>query len=71
MNLAQRSAIALIRGYRRISRFTPPTCIYTPTCSQYAMEAIEKYGFWKGCGLFVRRIIRCHPFARGGYDPVP
>ncbi len=48
-----------------------PTCIYTPTCSQYAMEAVEKYGFLKGSFLAVKRILRCHPFAKGGYDPVP
>ena len=48
-----------------------PTCIYTPTCSQYALEALEKYGFLKGSFLAVRRILRCHPFAKGGYDPVP
>lgn len=48
-----------------------PSCIYTPTCSQYAIEALEKYGFWKGSFLAVKRILRCHPFAKGGYDPVP
>lgn len=48
-----------------------PTCIYTPTCSQYAVTAIERYGFMKGSFLAVKRIIRCHPFAKGGYDPVP
>lgn len=48
-----------------------PTCIYTPTCSQYAIEALEKYGFLKGSFLAVKRILRCHPFAKGGYDPVP
>ena len=47
------------------------TCIYTPTCSQYAIEAIEKYGFIKGGCLAVWRILRCNPFAKGGYDPVP
>lgn len=47
------------------------TCIYTPTCSQYAIEAIEKYGALKGSFLTVKRILRCHPFAKGGYDPVP
>ena len=47
------------------------TCIYTPTCSQYAIEALEKYGLIKGGGLAVWRIIRCNPFAKGGYDPVP
>ncbi len=48
-----------------------PTCIYTPTCSQYALEALSKYGFLKGSFLAVKRILRCHPFAKGGYDPVP
>ena len=47
------------------------TCIYTPTCSQYAIEALEKYGVIKGGGLAVWRILRCNPFAKGGYDPVP
>ena len=47
------------------------TCIYVPTCSQYAIEALEKYGVVKGTYLAVRRILRCHPFHKGGYDPVP
>ena len=47
------------------------TCIYTPTCSQYAIEALEKYGLIKGGGLAVWRILRCNPFANGGFDPVP
>jgi putative membrane protein insertion efficiency factor len=46
-------------------------CIYTPTCSQYAIEALQKYGVVKGLWLSVKRILRCHPFAEGGYDPVP
>lgn len=48
-----------------------PTCIYTPTCSEYAVEALSKYGFFKGSFLAAKRILRCHPFAKGGYDPVP
>ena len=65
--------IQLIRIYRKyISPLKGrPTCIYTPTCSQYAIEALEKYGVVKGTYLAVRRILRCHPFHKGGYDPVP
>ena len=66
--------IAGIRFYRKhLSKYKLPTqhCIYTPTCSQYAMEAIRKYGAIKGAYLACRRILRCHPFAKGGYDPVP
>ena len=63
----------LIRFYRRnISPMTKPCCRYTPTCSQYALEAIEKYGALKGSFLAVRRILRCNPFSRHDpYDPVP
>ena len=64
--------IGLIKIYRQfISHCIGPHCIYTPTCSQYAMEAIRKYGAIKGAYLACRRILRCHPFAKGGYDPVP
>ena len=65
--------LALIRFYRRaISPFRPACCRFTPTCSQYALEAIEKYGAWKGGRLALRRILRCHPFYKGDlYDPVP
>lgn len=65
--------IVLINLYRKyVSPLKKrPTCIYVPTCSQYAIEALEKYGFLKGSFLAVKRILRCHPFAKGGYDPVP
>ena len=69
----KKSLIFLIKVYRKIISALKgrPTCIYTPTCSQYAIEALEKYGFMKGSFLSIKRILRCHPFAKGGYDPVP
>ncbi|HZM89472.1 MAG TPA: membrane protein insertion efficiency factor YidD [Blastocatellia bacterium] len=63
--------IFLIRGYRLfISPLLPPSCRFTPTCSEYAMQAIEKYGALRGAYLAARRLLRCHPFHSGGYDPV-
>jgi uncharacterized protein len=67
----RRPLLALIRLYQRFSRYTPPSCIYTPTCSHYGVEAITKYGAAKGSWLTIKRICRCHPWADGGYDPVP
>ena len=68
----KRVLLALVRFYRRaISPFRPPCCRYTPTCFQYALEAIEKYGALKGGWMAFRRILRCNPFHKGGYDPVP
>ena len=69
----KRFMLAAIRFYRRhISPARPPCCRYIPTCSQYAIEAIEKYGALKGGWLAFKRIMRCHPLSkRGPYDPVP
>ena len=68
----KRVLLAVIRFYQRsISPLTPPACRYTPTCSQYAIEAIERFGVIKGSGLAIRRILRCNPLGGHGYDPVP
>lgn len=64
--------IALVRLYQLcISPLTPPSCRYLPTCSQYALEAMRKYGPLKGGWLTLKRLARCHPWGGSGYDPVP
>ena len=64
--------ILLIRFYQNcISPLTPPSCRYTPTCSQYGLEALRKYGIIKGGWLTLKRVMRCHPWGSSGYDPVP
>ena len=68
----KRALLWMIRFYRvSISPMHPACCRYVPTCSQYAMEAVEKYGAVRGGYLALRRILRCHPLHKGGYDPVP
>ncbi len=68
----KRIALSLIRFYQlAISPYTPPSCRYLPSCSQYGYEAITRHGLIKGGWLTARRLCRCHPFCRGGIDPVP
>ncbi|MBQ8975076.1 MAG: membrane protein insertion efficiency factor YidD [Oscillospiraceae bacterium] len=63
--------IAIVRFYRRhISPARPPCCRFTPTCSVYAIQALEKYGALKGSWMALKRFVRCNPFCKGGYDPV-
>ena len=64
--------LKFVRFYQvAISPMLPPRCRYTPTCSQYAVEALQKHGACKGSMLTLRRVCRCHPFGGNGYDPVP
>lgn len=64
--------ISLLRAYKRyLSPLLPPSCRFTPTCAEYAIEAVNKYGIFKGSLLSCWRLLRCNPFCRGGYDPVP
>ena len=68
----KRVLLAVFRFYQRaISPLFPARCRYIPTCSEYAVEAVEKYGALKGGWLALKRFLRCHPFHKGGYDPVP
>jgi putative membrane protein insertion efficiency factor len=72
VSIVARLAVLMIRGYQvTLSPLLPSACRYQPTCSAYAIEAVERYGVVRGVWMGARRILRCHPFARGGYDPVP
>jgi putative membrane protein insertion efficiency factor len=66
----RRLCVGLIRLYQRTARFRPPVCRFQPTCSEYALQAIQKHGVVKGIALGCWRIVRCNPFSKGGYDPV-
>lgn len=69
---AQWTMLLIIRGYQVVlGPLLPPACRYVPSCSVYGIEAVERHGPWRGGWLAVCRIARCHPFRRGGYDPVP
>lgn len=69
--MIRKLAIGMINFYRSfLSPLKPPTCRFVPTCSQYALIAIEKYGIARGGKLAIKRVLRCHPFHPGGYDPI-
>lgn len=72
MAMLTRLSLAVIRFYRSaVSPVLPPSCRFTPSCSAYAETAIRRHGLRRGAWLAVRRLLRCHPFVDGGYDPVP
>jgi putative membrane protein insertion efficiency factor len=65
-------AVGAIAFYKRfLSPLLPPACRFRPTCSEFASEAVQRHGFRRGSALSIRRLLRCHPFHPGGYDPVP
>ena len=71
-NIFKSLFISIIRIYQRfISPLFPSSCKFSPTCSRYGIEAINKYGAFKGMAMTIKRILRCNPFSKGGYDPIP
>jgi hypothetical protein len=69
--MIQKLILSFIIFYQRfVSPLTAPTCRFYPSCSEYALQAIKRYGPWRGLCLSLRRILKCHPFHPGGYDPV-
>ncbi|MFQ5669275.1 MAG: membrane protein insertion efficiency factor YidD [Acidobacteriota bacterium] len=71
MNIFQRGAIGALRAYKALlSPWLPPACRFYPTCSEYGVLAVGRYGFLHGGFLVLRRLLRCHPFSRGGFDPL-
>jgi uncharacterized protein len=70
--MLKRPLMAAVSFYRKaLSPLKPPVCRFEPTCSAYALEALERYGAARGSWLTLKRLLRCHPFCAGGYDPVP
>jgi len=70
--LPRGAVFLLLKLYKRcVSPLLPPACRFHPTCSEYVREAVERHGVLKGCWLGLKRVCRCHPFAKGGFDPVP
>jgi hypothetical protein len=69
--VSQRFTLALLAGYKTVvSPWLPPACRFMPTCSEYGYQAVERYGVLRGGWLALRRLLRCHPFSRGGLDPL-
>jgi len=70
--MAKAVLLALVRNYKRfLSPMLPPSCRYVPSCSEYAAEAIDRFGSGRGTAMAVARLLRCHPWVAGGFDPVP
>ncbi len=71
IHLSRHAVVLLIQAYQFLTTPFPSPCRFYPTCSSYAIDAVRRYGAFKGCFVSFRRILRCHPFHAGGYDPVP